>query len=227
MESGGLSPVSPYEDEAPNMPLPLLAICAIPTSQLFPIESWKPRAGRNAAFFKWYSGINQLFAAYGLTMEQLNESVPSAQGAQLKDRLRQTPEQAAATAASIRASINRWQRINTAIYWHVRPSLVITGPEFQKDTRFIDSLYERRLADGRKLVQWALGFVNTSGTTSQIKIAHALMTTKLKAGASRAQLSVHAQNLLQLWLLLSLCDARPAQLASDGGRARGGGLRAE
>ena len=51
---------------------PLLATCAIAgDAHRFPIPKWAPRQGRNKAFTVWHSAIRQLFAAFGLTLDQL------------------------------------------------------------------------------------------------------------------------------------------------------------
>ena len=59
--------------------------------------------------------------------------------------------------------LERWQRINTAFYWHLRPSLLIAGPDQLTDTRWIDTLFEGRVADGRTLC--AVGHLTKYATT--------------------------------------------------------------
>ena len=57
---------------------PLLATCAIAgDAHRFPIPKWAPRQGRNKAFTVWHSAIRQLFAAFGLTLDQLDEEPPA------------------------------------------------------------------------------------------------------------------------------------------------------
>ena len=120
---------------------PLLATCAIAgDSQRFPIPKWAPRQGRNRAYTVWISAVRQLFAAYGLTLDQLSEDAPSLPSSTLARR----STSATGTedeAAAMTAKRMQWQAVNTAIYWHVRPSLIIAGPWHDKDLKALDSMF--------------------------------------------------------------------------------------
>ena len=44
-----------------------------------------------------------------------------------------------ARAAEEALHIDAWQRVNTALYWHVEPSLLLVGPDKARDERFMDA----------------------------------------------------------------------------------------
>ena len=50
-------------------------------------------------------------------------------------------------------SLDRWQRVNTAIYWHVVPSLIIDGVHERADLSIVDTLVKGHRAHGRALVR--------------------------------------------------------------------------
>ena len=84
------------------------------------------------------------------------------------------------------------RRLNTAFYWHLRPSLLLAGPDQLTDTRWIDTLFEGRVADGRTLCRWALDKVRYENRDCQINLLRGLTTSELKAGTTCAQLKAHA-----------------------------------
>ena len=88
---------------------------------------------------------------------------------------RSTDEDAARIAgeqawAQYEAALDRWQRVNTAIYWHVVPSLVLTGVHERGDTQIIDSLVKGHRAHGRALVLWALKHADMSDLGVQSRL---------------------------------------------------------
>ena len=103
-------------------------------------------------------------------------------------------------------NLEHWQRVNTAIYWHLRPSIDIEGPDYLMNLRKIESLYNMDLADGRELARWALRAVDVTSKTLQLKLHRGLLKASLPEGASATQLKAHAQKLLQVWLLLEQSD---------------------
>ena len=141
---------------------PLLAISPMRKEQTFPIARWRPRSGRTATFLQWRRDVHRLAQAFGLTIEQLSEPPPENAIPQLvKGEGVQT--RTASEQARIR---QKWLSINTAIYWHVEPSLDLSGPDQARDVRMLDSLVKGHLANGRHLIAWASSYANV-GTLEQ------------------------------------------------------------
>ena len=189
-----------------------MATSAVPTPQLFPITKWAARSGRTAAHLQWWSGVRQLLAALSLTEDQIDEHPPSVPaidtlitgyggGVTRSARARAVRERMAAIDA-----LEAWQRVNTALYWHLRPSLLLTGPDALNDTRYFDTLFQLDVADGRALLRWALDGVRFDARDCQINLLRALTTVRIKPTATRAQLKVHAQEMREVWLLLEGVD---------------------
>lgn len=101
----------------------------------------------------------------------------------------------------------QWQAINTAIYWHVLPSLDLSGVEYERDLRAVNNLVEvvngRSIADGRGLVALARKNVCVSSAESQKVLVRSLHNMSLKSGSTRAQLSGHAYKMLEIWKLVN------------------------
>ena len=83
-EANALWTVSPNmvtAGEAPlNAPLatattPLFATSRILATDLFPIHTWQPRAGRDENLPRWKAGVRRLHAAFGVTESQLAHAV--------------------------------------------------------------------------------------------------------------------------------------------------------
>ena len=188
--------------------LPLLASCAVPVSSLFPIHKWRVNAGINSDYHKWWSGVTQLCAALRMSVAQLHEAPPDyppALDVYLSSRsvaTRAAIEAATTEHARLHAVADSWRVYNTALYWHVRPSLDLSGPEFLIDERKVNSMFSGLLASGRELVLWALEHADQSSADSQLNLLSALAFTKLKEGATRAEFSLHAQSFLQRFLLI-------------------------
>ena len=71
------NPLDDRTDSLQDATTPLLATTAITKdAQLFPMPKWAPRQGRNRAHLLWESSLRQLLAAFGLTMDQLEEDAP-------------------------------------------------------------------------------------------------------------------------------------------------------
>ena len=184
----------------------LLATSAPPASQLFPVPQWAVVSGLTASYHKWYSGVTQLLAALGLTWSFVASSPPAVP--HHEELLARHGSGRAAHDLAVRERMacidvfERWQRLNTAFYWHLRPSLLIAGPDQLTDTRWIDTLFEGRVADGRTLCRWALDKVRYDGRDCQINLLRGLTTSELKAGTTCAQLKAHAIEMHEVWLLL-------------------------
>ena len=184
----------------------LLATSAIPAAQLFPVSQWAPNSGLTPAFHRWRSSVSQLIAALDMSEDMVYEGPPPVLS--LEELLSQHGRGRASFALAVTerlSAIDRleaWQRINTALYWHLRPSLLLTGSDIITDTRYIDSLFVLRLADGRSLLLWALRRVSFSERDAQINLLRSLTGNRLKATATRAQLKTHANEMMEVWLLL-------------------------
>ena len=193
-----------------------MAVTGLNEHLLFPVHKWQPASGRTLDFHKWVGGRNMLIAAFGLTVhefEHLDFRTPV---------LDITPSTSRSEAKLLRQQydehvrrLQHWLAVNTAIFWHLRPSIVISQGDFLKHTRYIDSLYDAHMANGQKLSEWALRFVDMSGKPQQIKLLRGLAAAQLKEGSDRAALSAHAQQMLQVWLLLAGSDPRSRESLAD------------
>ena len=155
---------------------PLLATSAVPAPQLFPVARWRPRSGLTVQHHQFKRGVVQLFAAFGLAPEAMQEQAPS---------IRVHPHSSSSSASADKAggvdavaeqtaALHAWQRVNTALYWHLVPAIDITGAHCLEDLAFIDSLVSGQQADGRGLLVWAFGFVDLSGFDAQLALSTAL-----------------------------------------------------
>lgn len=102
-----------------------------------------------------------------------------------------------------------YQAVNTAIFWHLLPSLDLSGPHCLHDERFVDSLVLRKLADGQRLCSSGATatFVDASAKSVQKALRQTVGATVLKPGSTRAHLNVHAEKLFQHWSLIEGHDA--------------------
>jgi hypothetical protein len=198
---------------------PLLATSRLLVKDLFPIHSWQPRAGRDEHFLSWKSGVRQLHAAFGVTDVQLAAAV------QYYSKLRNIDTSTETDGPSTRASVERaavhdnqwaaWQRINTAIYWHVLPSVNVETAHKLRDQRKLDTLYQGHLADGVGLLAWLESFVDASGPRTQKTLRRAIGQAKLPGTATRTKLNQHAEQLFQVWSLINGNDATSIESLSD------------
>ena len=126
----------------------------MPPSLVFPLPSWHVHSGRTMQYHKWSAGIDELVAAFGLTAAELNENPPICT-TPLPRSARMSKSEVARLTAEHLAQLDvreRWVRINTALYWHVLPSLSFDGPDYLKDHRYLVSLVSVDQADGRALI---------------------------------------------------------------------------
>ena len=92
-------------------------------------------------YVKWEQDISLLAAAFGIPKAQLAEGVLSFSAYQ--EMLKQRPGTRSETKAVEAQYVEykaRWQTVNTALYWHVRPSLDIDGVHFLADSRALEDL---------------------------------------------------------------------------------------
>jgi len=165
------------------------------------------------AYFMWYDAVLKLVAAFGMTPDELNDelvsdtldsvSSPSTPG--------YSPFRGVVALRSADGSLRRltaeeldhWKSVNTALYWHVLPSLNLDTAQKLSDVRKVNSFFSGRLADGRALLRWARSFVDASAPELQKRLQRALAERRLSAaGATRASLHSHAETLKQIWELI-------------------------
>ena len=180
------------------------------------MHKWRPRSGRNADYKKWERSLRELLAAFACTESMLAAGPPQVDSSSHDAMTLRSGEKIErdTTAHELQtAALVEWQSVNTALYWHVKPSLLIDGPDFERDARKTD-LYSGRLANGWKLIEWARGHADVSGKTAQ-KNLRSHLGKKLKEGSTRAQFNVHAMNLYDIWALISGNDASSPESLAD------------
>ena len=188
---------------------PLLAVAPISSSALFPIPKWRARAGRGESYDRWWRAVQQLLNALDVTVQQLGDEPPPMPPS-VKSQIvtRQEDESAARAAGELawqqyEAALDHWQRVNTAIYWHVVPSLDLSGVHERGDTEVIDSLVKGHRAHGRALVLWALKHADMSDLGVQSRLFAAVHGSRLQDGATLTQLLVHLQHMYDHWIHLA------------------------
>ena len=119
---------------------PFMATSPVPARDLFPVPVWRPRGGRDAAYAHWARGRKMLVAAFGVTEEELLKGCPVISATSAS---RSGVSAAAATRSAVRGGQGgvpldaaTYQAVSTAIYWHLLPSLDLTGPHHMRDERF-------------------------------------------------------------------------------------------
>ena len=145
--------VDPQNASLSNNNLPLLASSSIAKDKLFPIPTWAPRSGRTAMFDEWRRGITLLCNAFGITTEQLyaHAPIPPKPTSQVVTRQEEAKFQAAVNEYA------QWVTIDTALYWHVLPSLDLRGVNMERDRARTDAYTEGRTACGRALIAHRMG----------------------------------------------------------------------
>ena len=171
---------------------PYLATLPMPEQHRFPIHRWRPRAGRTWDYEQWHVDVTKLYAAFGTTLHQHATSQPVI-----------TPGSPPHIQQMAALRLGEWQQINTAIYWHVLPTIDIDGPMYLRDTRIIGKWWLGNRAAGDKLVQWAMEFASVDTIDKQRKLVHAMHTTKLTPTATCHQLTEHMQRLYETWKLVA------------------------
>ena len=204
-EENSVGAVAPMPHATPH--LPLLAISSIRKEQRFDIPTWAPREGRNEAYVQWKRQIGRLLQAFGLRWENISDSPPQSITPSMvtRQQLRDQDEIDAAAAQLVNEA--NWKRINTAIYWHVEPSLIMSGLFAKQDREEIDELVNGHLADGRGIIRWANSMASVDDVESQNKLLAKLLRMKLSQHASRTELQEHVETMHESWLLLAATDA--------------------
>ena len=175
---------------------PLYTTSALLKGNQFPLPIWRPRSGRNIQYLQWLSELKKLLAALDVTEDFCTSSPPT--DPQLTAGIRTKAELTARAAER-----DKWLAISTTIFWHVLPSLDLTGVTWQRDTDYIATLYNKQLANGAMLIRWAQGFADLSGKEAQYRLVDHVRGAQLKAQSTRAQLEQHAQDLFEAWKLIA------------------------
>ena len=116
--------------------------------------------------FEWYDAVLKLATAFGLSPTDLTDALsadplsvssfsPSAPGCSPMTAVVAVRSAGGRVTWLAPAELARWQAVNTALYWHVLPSLDLAGPSSLSDQHAVHSLCSGRLADGRGLIRWA------------------------------------------------------------------------
>ena len=180
---------------------PLLATSMIPLHQRYPITPWAPRTGRTSVYHQWRRNVGRLLAAFSLSWEDIQQDTPIAYIADIK------PEAGAVTrarAADDALRTEAWQRVNTALYWHIEPSLLLVGPDRARGERFMDANLNKHLAHGRAIIRWACSFANTDSLEQQTKLTADVGAARLKAGSTWSEVDVFVQLLHDKWSRIAI-----------------------
>ena len=188
---------------------PFMASSAISDkAKLFPIPRWAPRSGRGMPHHKWMISIARLGKAFNLSADWLQEKPPSTPYYQsLRDNVKLRSGEAdadlRARAAHEISTLTAWQAVNTAIFFHVEPSVDYDGTFFMRDSEDIEAMSGAGgLADGRGLIRWCLDKVDITSKVKQRALSRQLGAKRLAVGATRAQFVVHYERLYQHWALI-------------------------
>ena len=175
----------------------------------------------DSAYPLWKAGVRRLLGAFGLDPDELHRAMAVYKRLSSMSRYADADDDASlalaptalAEAERLDAAATEWQALNTAVFWHVLPSLdLITSPH-PADTRKVESLYAAQIADGAGLLDWLDTFVSTAGTRLQRQLKRVVASTALPLPPTRASLSNHAEKLFQGWQLIAGHDpGSPASL---------------
>lgn len=187
------------QHDLPPTATPLLATFAIPAGGRFPVSDWAIRTGRTTQYIRFRRDVKYLLSAFGLTEHDLHDATPpfdSDTNANIKEEGNTVTRSVAAAAAKQR---EHWIRVNTALFWHVRPAIVLTGPDADRDQRHIDTMVMGHLARGRALILWALSFADDSSLGDQTKLTLDVGAARLKTDATWTEFNLYVQGLHEKW----------------------------
>ena len=163
---------------------PLFTTSSLMHGRQFPLPKWKPRSGRNMVYLAWEVELAKLLAALGTDTSFIAKAPPpQPDTVRNKDRARARDER------------EHWVAVNTSLFWHVLPSLDISGTSWQRDTDHISTLFDKAQADGAGLITWARTFTDLTSKDAQYKLVDHVRSARLKPQSTRAQLERHAQDL--------------------------------
>ena len=173
-----------------------MAVGPVPAALRIPMVRWKPRDGFNETFVEFQLNLENLFNVHGVT--NFMSSIPPL----VTSPVKRTKEADARVVAEAKA-LAQYQAINTSIYWHVVPALDVSGAARIRDLRKIQSFVSGTLADGKALIEWALGFASLASMDKQAELFITLRNKKLKSSATIEELDKFLHDTLDLWLLLA------------------------
>ena len=188
---------------------PLLATSAVPATSLFPIHKLRPRDGLTMDRHKFQRDAAALMAAFGLPPEAINDNAPTIRVSPSSASRNNARGATASDLPSLQSQLGHlaaWQRVNTALYWHLLPAIDLDGPHYLEDTATVNSFVSGQRASGRKLLRWALGFGDVSSFAAQLALSVALAQARVSATVSLAQLAAHLNKMLQVWRLTAAAD---------------------
>ena len=180
-----------------------LFITAMPTgAKRYPLPMIKPRAGRTQTTPLWEAALKELALALGLDPERL-DAVPMS-FAQFRSSYSSVPlESLQHMWCSL---VARWQRANTALYWHVRASLQLDGPSLLADQRRLLAWCGPGRASGRSLVGWVRRLASLASEAAQVGLLIKMQSATLAPGSHVGRLEAFARDLYELWLQLAQSD---------------------
>ena len=150
----------------------------------------------DAAYPLWKAGVRRLLGAFGLAPGELQQALliyRRLSSGRYADAEADVPAAltpaALAEAERLDATASSWQSLNTAVFWHILPSLDLTSSPHPADTRKVEALYTERFADGAGLLAWLDTFVDTTGVRLQRQLKRAVAATALSLPLTRASLS--------------------------------------
>ena len=156
---------------------PFMASSAISNRNLlFPIDRWAPRSGRGMDYQKWMISIGRLGKAFGLPEDWIQEKTPvTPHYDSLRDPIALRSgeaDRAKLLAVEEIGTLERWLALNTALYFHVQPSLNYEGTFFLRDSEHVE------------------GLSTASGLCSEQDVRHFLFSGLLRGAVSLACLRV-------------------------------------
>ena len=90
--------------------------------------------------------------------------------------------------------VEQWQRVDTAIYWHVEPTLDFSGPNALTNRQQADSLVSGRRAQGRALILMAVKHTNMGTVVMQASLFTRVHGVRLRDNSTIAQLMQHTMD---------------------------------
>ena len=191
---------------------PLLATSAVPATSLFPIHKLRPRDGLTMGRHKFQRDALALLAAFGLPPEAVNEEPPAIRVSPSSSSSASRNNSVGAAAGDVPSlqaqqdHLAAWQRVNTALYWHLLPAIDLDGPHYLEDSALVDSFVSGQRASGRKLLRWALDFGDVSSFSAQLALSVAVAQVRVTATVTLSQLAAHLHKVHQVWRLTANAD---------------------
>jgi hypothetical protein len=204
MATEGVDPLVPEANityaTTPTATTPLLATSMMPVHQRYPVTPWAPRTGRTSVYHQWRRDVGRLLASFSLSWEDVQQDAPIASIAGIRSET-----SSVATDEALRTAA--WQRVNTALYWHVAPSLLLVGPDRVRDERFVDANINKHLAHGRAIIRWACSLADTDSLEQQTKLTADVGAARLKVGSTWSEVDVFVQLLHDKWSRIAINQA--------------------